>query len=82
LSSGDVGFQPHQVRNLNTIGVERAIYVRQMNILEKFRTDEESHGAGGWQTCCLVAKARQLAQATQGGESEGTAGGGLILNLR
>ena len=47
--------------------VEMKIYIAAMNHLEGIRKDEEQLAIGGWQACCLTAKARTFAVPTNGG---------------
>ena len=39
---------------------EVKIFIKSMDIIQKFRKDEEKHADGGWDTCCHIARARDL----------------------
>ena len=38
--------------------IELKIFIKSMDIIQKFRSDEEKHADSGWETCCHVARAR------------------------
>ena len=40
--------------------IELKIFIKSMDIIQKLRSDEEKHADTGWETCCHVARARDL----------------------
>ena len=50
---------------------EKTILVRQVQTMEDYRQKELDYAAGGWQTCCILARSRTVL-GTSGGGSETT----------
>jgi hypothetical protein len=45
-----------------TPDVEVNIFVKTLSLIQQFRKGEEIHGDSGWETCCHIARARDLGQ--------------------